>query len=182
MASILGKWNVSYNSKLGEHLAVWEFTQNEDGTIKGVQESEGMTQEFIGINVDEDNFDFRNEMMFPEPMGKKIFHITGGIGTDRLGGISKNEDSESIVAGVRIPAEVYRDTVNLDGKFDLDITLTYDSSEWIVEYYFEPMKQDVKVTGIILDGNLEIRTDSCGYCEPMLPLFQGLYEKATGAK
>ena len=75
----------------------------------------------------------------------------------------------------------YKETVNLDNKFQLDMLLYYNETEWEINYFFEPMKQDVVVAGTITDGKLAITTDSCGYCESMLPVFQTLYENARKA-
>lgn len=75
----------------------------------------------------------------------------------------------------------YKETLNVDGKFQIDATLMYSTTDWQITYYFEPVSQDVKVTGSITDGKLAILTDSCGYCEPMLPVFQAMYDNALKA-
>jgi hypothetical protein len=185
MSKLIGKWDISYNSKLGEHKAVWIFEEGENGAIIGIQESENMTDSLQEIKADDDRFEFFNVMDLP--MGKIKFRMFGGLGFDRLGGISKSDDAESIISGIRIPTDnkedkvamkKYKEKLNLDGKFDLEATLYYTDSEWRINYFFAPMKQDVTVTGTVSEGRLAIVTDSCGYCEPMLPLFQSMYEHA----
>ena len=75
----------------------------------------------------------------------------------------------------------YEETLDVDGKFQIPAVLFYNDSEWEINYYFEPVKLDVVVTGTITDGKLAIVTDNSGYCAPMLPVFQGMYENALKA-
>lgn len=72
----------------------------------------------------------------------------------------------------------YEETLDVDGKFQIPATLYYSDAEWEINYFFEPVKQDVVVSGPIQGGKLVIEKDSCGYCAPMLPVFQGMYEHA----
>ena len=74
--------------------------------------------------------------------------------------------------------KTFQKTLDVDGKFQLDATLTYNETTWEVTYFFAPTKQDVVVGGSITDGTLTIDHDNCGYCAPMLPVFQSMYEDA----
>lgn len=75
----------------------------------------------------------------------------------------------------------YEEQLNIDGKFDIDCTLYYNDTDWEINYFFAPVKQDVVLTGTIDEGKLILVTDSCGYCGPMMPALQTLYEHALKA-
>lgn len=75
----------------------------------------------------------------------------------------------------------YEKTLDVDGKFQIPAVLYYSDTAWEVNYFFEPVKKDVEVGGPITEGQLVIEYDNTGYCGPMLPHFQGMYEEAVNA-